>query len=216
MKNAAKAKPVAPQERDLIAQRRIRPEPGMEFRVFAYGSLMWRPDFDFTEVVPAILYGYHRAFCITSTHYRGTTEHPGLVLGLDRGGMCRGRMFRVAPEQAAAVADYLHDREMINSCYLPKWLKVRLPNDDQENANREAGNRVTEEETTALAFVADRSHPDYTGRLEDDGIVARIATASGIMGRNLDYLRNTVAHLDDLGIKECRLHRILRRLDAAG
>jgi cation transport protein ChaC len=199
--NVEKSGPIALPELDLIESRRIHPEPGKEFRVFAYGSLMWRPDFDFVDVVPALLYGYHRAFCITSRHYRGTAEHPGLVLGLDRGGMCRGRMFRVAPDKAPAVAEYLHGREMINSCYLPKWLKVRLPND---------------KETTALAYVADRKHPDYTGRLDDDRIVAAIGRASGVMGKNLDYLRNTVAHLDDMGIKECRLHSILRRLDAAG
>lgn len=196
----AKAKPVKHDAPELIESRRIRPEPGAEFRVFAYGSLMWRPDFDFVDVVPAILYGYHRAFCITSRHYRGNEEFPGLVLGLDRGGMCRGRMFRVAPDKAEAVADYLHDREMINSCYQPKWLRMHLPNDKK---------------STALAYVADRHHPDYTGHLDDDRIVATIGRASGVMGRNLDYLRNTVAHLDDMGIKECRLHHILRRLDAA-
>ena len=187
-------------ERALIENRRIDPEPGKEFRVFAYGSLMWRPDFDFSHIVPAVLYGYHRAFCITSTHYRGTPEKPGLVLGLDRGGMCHGRMFRIAPDKAPDVAEYLHAREMVNSCYLPKWLKVRLPNDT---------------ETTALAYVADRRHPDYRGRLDDDRIVAAIARASGTTGSNLEYLRNTVAHLDDMGIKECRLHRILRKLDGA-
>ncbi len=197
---AAQPKAIGAAERDLAESRRIRPEPGAEFRVFAYGSLMWRPDFDYVNVVPAVLYGYHRAFCITSTYYRGSAETPGLVLGLDRGGMCHGRMFRVAARQAQAVADYLHAREMVNSCYEPKWLKLRLPNDRQ---------------ATALAYVADRQHPDYTGRLDDAAIVAVIGRASGVMGRNLDYLRNTVAHLDDMGIKECRLHRILRRLDAA-
>lgn len=197
--NAVPPRTAAAAERDLAESRRIHPAAGAEFRVFAYGSLMWRPDFDFLDVVPAVLYGYHRAFCITSTHYRGTVETPGLVLGLDRGGMCHGRMFRIAAEKAQAVADYLHDREMVNSCYEPKWLKLRLP----------GGGRAT-----ALAYVADRRHPDYTGHLDDAAVVAVIGRASGVMGRNLDYLRNTVAHLDDMGIKECRLHRILRRLDA--
>src|SRR3954466_4710161 len=74
-------------DRDLIESRRVKPKPGEELRVFGYGSLMWRPDFPYIEIVPAALHGYHRAFCIRSTHYRGTREKPGLVLGLDRGGM---------------------------------------------------------------------------------------------------------------------------------
>ena len=86
---------VSDDEKALIESRRHNPEPGKDFFVFAYGSLMWRPDFPFIEIMPATLYGYHRAFCITSTHYRGNTERPGLVLGLDRGGKCIGRLYRI-------------------------------------------------------------------------------------------------------------------------
>ena len=68
---------VTDDEKALIESRRHNPEPGKDFFVFAYGSLMWRPDFPFVEILPATLYGYHRAFCITSTHYRGNTDRPG-------------------------------------------------------------------------------------------------------------------------------------------
>lgn len=186
-------------EAEMIENRRYRPKPGEELRVFAYGSLMWRPDFPFIDLQPAVLYGYHRAFCITSTHYRGSVEHPGLVLGLDRGGQCQGRVYRVAPEDAETAADYLHRREMITGVYIPRLLKVRLPDGL---------------DVTALSFIADRQHPQYAGKLSPEDVVARIRDAVGIAGRNIDYLRNTVQHLDQMGIGDCSLHRILRLLEA--
>ena len=85
--------------------------------VFGYGSLMWRPDFAFAERHRARLDGYHRCFCITSTHHRGSHARPGLVLGLDRGGTCEGVVYRVAAGQAAHVRAYLRRRELINGVY---------------------------------------------------------------------------------------------------
>jgi len=185
-------------DKDLIESRRVKPEPGAELRVFGYGSLMWRPDFPYIDIVPASLHGYHRAFCIHSTHYRGTRENPGLVLGLDRGGMCHGRMFRVKPEHAQEVADALHAREMVTGVYEPRWLKLRLEN-----------GRIV----TALAYVADRNHPQYAGKLEVAEIARRIRRAIGKTGSNVDYLRNTVIHLEEMGIHEGVLHRVLRQVE---
>lgn len=190
-------------EAELIERRRYRPRPGMELRVFAYGSLMWRPDFPFIDLQSAVLYGYHRAFCISSTHYRGSRERPGLVLGLDRGGQCLGRVYRVAAEDAPGVADYLHRREMISGVYIPRIVRVR----PVEPAPGESG------PVEALAYVADREHAQYAGKLGDERVVDIIRSASGVMGANVDYLRNTVQHLDDMGIGDCSLHRILRMID---
>ena len=168
--------------------------------VFGYGSLMWRPGFEFIERVPARLIGEHRALCVYSFVHRGTPEKPGLVLGLDRGGMCHGRLYRIAAEHAPAAADYLHDREMISGCYQPKWLMLQ-----RADGVRQRG----------LAYVADPHHWQYAGKLSDTDIVAMISRACGSAGRNIDYLRNTVEHLDDIGLKESRLHRILRQIDEA-
>jgi cation transport protein ChaC len=185
-------------DRDLIESRRVIPVSGEELRVFAYGSLMWRPDFPYIDVLPASLHGYHRAFCIRSTHYRGTREKPGLVLGLDRGGMCQGRMFRVAPQHAAEVADVLHAREMVTGVYEPRWLRLRLTDGTL---------------TTALGYVADRKHPQYAGKLAVIEVARRIRGASGLSGSNIDYLRNTVSHLEDMGIHEGSLHQVLRQVE---
>lgn len=187
-------------EKTLIESRRVVPEPGQDFFVFAYGSLMWRPDFPFAEIEPAVLHGYHRAFCISSTHYRGTRERPGLVLGLDRGGKCIGRLYRIEARYAAEVAEYLHQRELVTGCYVPKQVTLRLPEDRRQQG---------------IAYVADRSHYQYAGKLGDEDVARIIRHAAGVVGSNREYLRNTVQHLDEMGIAEGRLHRILRLLDAA-
>lgn len=185
-------------EKQLIESRRVIPAPGEDFHVFAYGSLMWRPDFPFAEIEPATLHGYHRAFCITSTHYRGNAERPGLVLGLDRGGKCVGRLYRVEARHAAEVAEYLHQRELVTGCYVPKRVLLRLEGDRRQHG---------------IAYVADRGHYQYAGKLDDAKAAEIIRHAVGVVGSNREYLRNTVQHLDDMGIAEGRLHKILRLVE---
>ena len=168
--------------------------PPGDIWIFGYGSLMWRPNFPHLEMQPALLRGYHRALCIYSTQYRGTWEQPGLVLGLDRGGSCRGRAMRVAEDRADEVIEYLHEREMTNYVYRPKWLPVEI------SAGRVA----------AYAFVADRGHDKYQPHLADADAVKLILQGCGKQGTCLEYLRTTIEHLDDLGIVEGRLHRLLK------
>jgi cation transport protein ChaC len=184
---------------ELIRARELRPPAGSGFWVFAYGSLMWRPGFDYVEARPALLRGYHRAFCIASTHYRGSAERPGLVLGLDRGGACRGRAYSIAAENAVPVARYLHEREMVTGVYEPRWVNVTTPRGP----------------VIAAAYVADRQHPQYAGKLPEEAIVAMIRRGVGIAGSNREYLAQTVCHLDELGIVDGPLHHLLRQVEAA-
>ena len=184
-------------EAELIRARELKIQKGRGFWVFGYGSLMWRPGFDFMEARPALLRGYHRAFCIKTTHYRGTPEKPGLVLGLDRGGACRGRVFRIAAARAQAVARYLHERELVTPVYEPRWLKVETP-----------GGILC-----AVAYVADRQNPDYVGKLSERRILRMIRHGHGVSGSNRDYLIQTVRHLDELGIADGPLHRLLRLVE---
>ncbi len=177
----------------------IAVEPGSDFWVFGYGSLMWNPGFPFAERHAATLPGYHRSFCVASHRYRGTPERPGLVLGLDRGGSCRGIVFRVAAEDVPVALDYLWEREMDNRVYLPKMLQVRL-----------RGGRSGEglETVRACCFVVDRSHPQYCRGMDEAAVVCRIAGCRGQRGPNIDYLANTVRHLDELGICDERLSKL--------
>jgi len=166
--------------------------------IFGYGSLMWNPGFDHRDCGPAMLFGWHRSFCIYSHHYRGTPERPGLVLGLDRGGSCQGMAYRVAGNRAHDVLGYLWDREMVTGVYQPRTLSAHVN-----------GRKVR-----CRTFTAARGHVQYAGRLSIAETAAMIASASGVGGSNRSYLANTVAHLDELGIGDGPLHAILRTVEA--
>ncbi len=189
----------APPGRVVTVERdRLALPDGADFWVFGYGSLIWKPGFPHVEVRAGLVRGYHRRFCIYSHKYRGTVERPGLVLGLDRGGSCRGLAFRVPAAEGDAVMDYLYDREMITGVYDPRWLKVS----------------TREGTVEAASFVVDRSHAQYTGELSAEETAKLILQGEGEMGSGSEYLRNTVHHLDALGLGCPRLHRILRLVDA--
>ena len=162
--------------------------------VFGYGSLIWKPGFPFVSSHPALLHGFHRRFCILSHRYRGTPEVPGLVLGLDRGGSCRGVVFQVAPGDAAAVLAYLEEREMTGNVYQRRLLPVQLL--DGGGTRR------------ALTFVADRGATAYCGALDPRAAAAAIGRGHGVMGPNREYLLNTVSHLRALGVRDAGLDRI--------
>jgi cation transport protein ChaC len=185
-------------EAELIRARELKIPKGRGFWVFGYGSLMWRPGFDYVEARPALLRGYHRAFCIKTTHYRGTPEKPGLVLGLDRGGACRGRVFCIAADKAQAAARYLHERELITGVYDPRWCNIETPQGPVK----------------AVAYVADRKHPQYVGKLAERRIIEMIRRGVGVSGSNREYLAQTVRHLDELGIADGPLHRLQRLVEA--
>ena len=91
--------------------------------VYGYGSLIWRPDFEFAEQRQALLRGYHRALCLWSRINRGTPEQPGLVFGLDVGGSCRGMAFRIPADSVPKVFDALWLREMPSGFIVNKHLK---------------------------------------------------------------------------------------------
>ena len=171
-------------------------EPG-DVWFFAYGSLMWDPGFDHEEVRAALLRGYHRTFCVHSEVYRGTPERPGLSLGLDRGGSCRGLAFRVAESNRDAAAAYLEERELVEDIYFCRRVELTS----------------AEGRFHAYAFIVNRRHAIYAPKQPIDDMVRIIAGASGGAGTNTEYLKNTVLHLDELGIADGALHELLRRVE---
>jgi glutathione-specific gamma-glutamylcyclotransferase len=178
--------------------------------VFGYGSLMWRPGFDFVESSVARLHGYHRHFCVWSHRYRGSPKVPGLVLGLDHGGSCRGVAYRIAPDQAEKVLAYLHEREMITGVYQPSRLGMTL----MDNRGAVANAVVSGRRVVAQTYVVDRTHPQYAGTLSETELAALVIQGVGTAGPCLDYLNNTVDHLVKMGIPDRRLEKMLALVNA--
>ena len=172
-----------------------------ELWVFGYGSLMWRPGFAYLERVPARLIGLHRSLCVLSFVHRGTPERPGLVLGLDRGGMCRGIAFRVAAAARHETVEYLRGREQVTSVYVETIRQIEL----EDKARR----RVP-----ALCYIVDRSHVQYAGRLALAESLHHVRQGHGKSGANRDYVIETVRALEALGYRESELHLLAERLGA--
>jgi cation transport protein ChaC len=168
---------------------------GAEPWIFGYGSLIWNPLFRYAERLPAVVHGFHRSFCLWSRMGRGTPEKSGLVLGLDRGGCCHGVAFRLDPDEARHELALLWRREMVLGSYTPRWLQVTI--------NGSGGREVK-----ALAFVVNRHHPHYAGRLPLTALVETIATARGAFGSSAEYLFQTVDCLIAQGICDSRLARL--------
>jgi len=167
--------------------------------VFGYGSLMWRPGFEFVERRGAVLHGRRRAFCIYSVHHRGTPQRKGLVLGLAAGGSTRGVAYRVPEANWPATYAYLLEREQPTETYFEAWAKVRL--DGGEAAQ-------------ALVFLSNTQHPQWAGALDLEAQAKLIAGAAGLSGRNIDYLRDLVEHLRGEAITDEAMERLLARVEA--
>ncbi|MDG2523164.1 gamma-glutamylcyclotransferase [Caulobacter segnis] len=167
--------------------------------VFGYGSLMWRPGFQYLERKTAVLHGRRRAFCIYSVHHRGTYERPGLVLGLAPGGAVRGVAYRVAAAEWPETYAYLREREQPTETYVEAWREARI------NGGLKA---------PVLVFLSDKAHPQWAGALTDQQQADLIAGAKGLSGRNIDYLRDLVIHLRDEGVRDQGMESLLAMVEA--
>lgn len=157
-----------------------------EIWVFGYGSLIWRPEFPFQEDRLATLHGYHRSLCLWSSVNRGTPEQPGLVFGLDEGGICEGKVYKLPPCNIHEQFRKLWKREMPSGAYLPKWLSCDTP-----------GGAVT-----ALAFVMDTDSHAYVQGLSRDETIDIVVNAIGNNGPCPEYVIETANALAQASIKD--------------
>lgn len=176
----------------------LKRKPNADIWLFAYGSLIWNPIFRFVEYRVGAIYGWHRRFCLWTALGRGTPDNPGLVLGLDRGGSCRGVAFRIAAADVMSELMLVWRREMVVGSYVPRWVKVF--NGDQT--------------WEAIAFTINHQHSSYTGDISLDTTVNSIATAAGELGSCADYLMQTVDGLMTVGIKDKPLLHLRDRVIA--
>ncbi len=164
--------------------------------VFGYGSLIWNPEIEFERAEMARVHGFHRAFCIRSTRYRGTPEDPGVVLGLDRGGSCIGVAYRLHRATRKRAIEALYEREMLNHVYVPTLVGATLRSGPQ---------------IRALTFVANRDNDAYQ-RLSETEILRRLSCCHGRRGPNKEYAINTWRALQERGVHDARLARIAHQL----
>lgn len=167
--------------------------------VFGYGSLIWRPGFEYRERVPARVVGLHRSLCVYSFVHRGTPERPGLVLGLDQGGACRGIAYLVAAKRRAETLTYLRAREQVTSVYRETVRTVWLEG-------------KPERRVSAVCYVVDRSHAQYAGRLKLAEQLHLVRQGHGHSGANREYVLETVGALEAMGCRDAELHLLAERL----
>jgi cation transport protein ChaC len=176
-------------------ERTLKRAPKGDLWIFAYGSLIWNPIFPVAEERVAKVHGLHRSFCIWSKLGRGSPDRPGLVLGLNRGGNCRGVVLRLERQHVAEELALVWRREMVTGAYKPTWVKVR-----------------TDEGTVhAIAFVADRRRDSFASGLSEDDVARIVRDSSGFLGTCSQYLEQTTAGLAARGIHDEGLERLAKR-----
>ena len=161
--------------------------------IFGYASLIWRPEFEFSEQRQAKVHGYHRALKMWSRLNRGTPEFPGLVFALLSGGSCRGMAYRIPREQVESLLPSLWEREMPNGVYNPKWLQCH----------------TAQGRFKALAFTLSRQSPHFAGSLPDAVYAQIFAEARGRYGLTRDYVQLTHNKLSALGMPDAALARLI-------
>lgn len=181
---------------DVWVERMIKshPAPTYPTRIFAYGSLIWKPEIEHVGEQLGVARGWHRAFCFRITRFRGTPEQPGLMMALDRGGQCRGVLYELPTSSLESQFGKLFRREFTykpaNS--IPRWVKVET-----------ASGAIP-----ALAFVMNRASPLYVGGISLEAVADVLARACGHWGTGAEYLLNTITHLEARGIRDSNLWRL--------
>jgi glutathione-specific gamma-glutamylcyclotransferase len=186
-------------ETDLEASARtlLRDHPAdADVWLFGYGSLIWNPIIRYEERRVARVHGFHRRFCLWSHVNRGSMQKPGLVLGLDAGGSCHGVAFRIAASNAAEELRLIWRREMVLGSYIPRWVPMD----------------VAGESMRAIAFIVNRRHPSYAGRLPLETVIRTLVSARGYLGTPAEYLLETVKGLVEHGVRDSYLMELRKRV----
>lgn len=172
-------------------------QPDGDFWFFAYGSLMWNPEFTYLRSETARLHGFHRCLCLWSVEYRGSVAQPGLVMGLDRGGSCTGQAYLISQSAAPAIIDKLNEREMITGAYQSKLKPLKLQSGEKVNG---------------VCLIARRDHPQYAPNLDRHTIIDIVRKAKGKRGSNRTYVLNTARKMQQMGMLDRGLEEVSKGL----
>jgi cation transport protein ChaC len=184
----------AEQQQSIYELMKSRPDG--DFWIFGYGSLVWNPAIQYEERRSARINGWHRKFCLSITALRATARQPGLMLALDKGGLCEGTAYRISEDDIHQELSLLWRREMMCSGYIPRWVPIT------DHHGIPFG--------WALAFTIDSEHPKYVGDLVENAIAQHLSVASGGLGSGADYLFRTLEGLQANGIRDGHLERLTR------
>ena len=189
-------------ERDqMVADTLSRAPSKTDFWIFAYGSLIWNPAIEYEDKICCSIHGYHRSFCFWTVLGRGSEDQPGLMMGLEPGGECHGIAYRLAKENLQTEVDILFRREMLSYVYKPTWTTARCTQNDKETID-------------VLTFVVDEENERFCDDIDEQTMIHSIATATGPLGRNCDYLYQLIEHLDEIGFTDESMSDIANKVRA--
>ena len=164
---------------------------GTSLRIFGYGSLIWKPEFEYIAASRGWLHGWHRSFCMKIERWRGTRTVPGLMMALDSKGSCCGMVYELSDENKKALLEKILRREMTNKppTNVPRVLKANM------------GGKMVR----VIAFTSNPDGPTFVKDMPLPKVAKILAEAAGHWGTGAEYLFNTVSHLEQLGIEDRNL-----------
>ena len=140
--------------------------------IFGYGSLVWRPNFDFIDRQPAKIYGWSRRFYQGSPDHRGTPQKLGRVVTLlpILNEECYGIAYAIDSHKRDEIFHYLDIREQGGYDLLETDIHLL------------SGNTVN-----GYVYTANDQNPFYLGPANLDQMATQILTSQGPSGTNLEY-----------------------------
>jgi glutathione-specific gamma-glutamylcyclotransferase len=171
--------------------------------LFAYGSLLWRPDFPYAERVRGYVRGWSRRFWQGSTDHRGLPGAPGRVVTLapDPEAACWGLAYRLEPSIQSATLLALDVREQGGY----QRHSVEFHCRDGERA----------ESWSALLYVAGPDNPEYLGPAPLEEIARQVSRSAGPSGTNREYALQLHAALATLGVDDAHVAGLAQLLLAS-
>ena len=165
--------------------------------LFGYGSLIWRPDFEFLSSRIAWVDGWSRRFWQGSHDHRGVPEAPGRVVTLipEPGAQCGGMAFEIDAILANEIFSQLDYREKNGYVRCQSELLFEPGSDSGPSPE-------------GIFYVADEGNPAFLGTASSAAIAKQISVSAGPSGSNTEYLINLAQAMRLHGIDDQHVFEI--------